>query len=180
MRSFVNWRKLFLALALVAGEMPSEAEKQTYYKMLRAKRDVSQDGYLLLQDFIDVDAWFDVFESSLPMSAKPKAVLSTDRFSSPSHRSPTSVRSPSQSLPQSLSDQQVAAQEQQDTDDDDLGDVERLENIKTLLFNTYRIQNRPGMQLEEFIRDLDFVFKGGASHDGESFTLYHSLLQLRQ
>ena len=46
-----------------------------------------------------------------------------------------------------------------DEDDDDFGDSDRLEAVKTLLFNTYRIQNRAGMQLDDFIKDLDFIFK---------------------
>jgi len=67
-----------------------------------------------------------------------------------------------------------------DEDDDDLGDSDRLEAVKTLLFNTYRIQNRAGMQLEDFIRDLDFIFKvQGSSSDGLC-NLYHTLLKVPQ
>ena len=44
-------------------------------------------------------------------------------------------------------------------DDDDGGDQERLEDVKSLIFDTYRVQNSEGIDLEQFIADLDFVFR---------------------
>ena len=43
-------------------------------------------------------------------------------------------------------------------DDEEGGDQERLETVKALIFDTYRIQNRMSLQLEEFISDLEFIF----------------------
>ena len=43
-------------------------------------------------------------------------------------------------------------------DDDEAGDQERLATVKALIFDTYRIQNRMSLQLEEYINDLEFVF----------------------
>ena len=43
-------------------------------------------------------------------------------------------------------------------DDEEGGDQERLETVKALIFDTYRIQNRMSLQLEEYINDLEFTF----------------------
>lgn len=46
-----------------------------------------------------------------------------------------------------------------DEDDEDAGDEERLELVKSLLFDTYRIQNRQGLMIDAFVGDLEFIFK---------------------
>ena len=85
----------------------------------------------------------------------------------------------------SLSAQSPGLSEKQaaiiDDEDDDFGDFERLKAVKTLLFNTYRMQNKAGMLVEDFIRDLDYIFKGkSTSSNGGSSNLYHTLLKVPQ
>jgi len=46
-----------------------------------------------------------------------------------------------------------------DEDDEEAGDEERLELVKSMLFDTYRIQNRQGLELNAFVGDLEFIFK---------------------
>lgn len=68
-----------------------------------------------------------------------------------------------------------------DDEDEEVGDSERLKAVKTLLFNTYRMQNKSGMLVEDFIRDLDFIFKGkNVSSSGGLLNLYHTLLNVPQ
>ena len=37
-RKFMDWRKAFVVLALMAGKIPSNAQKQSYFNKLRAKQ----------------------------------------------------------------------------------------------------------------------------------------------
>ena len=41
-----------------------------------------------------------------------------------------------------------------DEDDDEIGDQERLEALKGLLFDSYRIQNSQGISLNHYMNDL--------------------------
>ena len=43
-RVFLNWRKAFAVFALMAGSLPSEAERDAYFNRLRAQRKVADDG----------------------------------------------------------------------------------------------------------------------------------------
>lgn len=65
-------------------------------------------------------------------------------------------------------------------DDDEGGDQERLETIKALIFDTYRIQNRMSLQLEEYISDLEFIFSEERSDDTDERTLYHTVFGMPQ
>jgi len=51
-RIYVDWRKAFTIFALMAGQVPSEAQKQAYYSKLRAKRQSSENGLLSLEAFV--------------------------------------------------------------------------------------------------------------------------------
>jgi len=53
-RCYVDWRKAFTIFALMAGQVPSEAQKQTYFSKLRAKRLSSENGLLTKEAFISV------------------------------------------------------------------------------------------------------------------------------
>jgi hypothetical protein len=53
-RCYVDWRKAFTIFVLMAGQMPSEAQKQTYYSKLRAKRESSENGLLSKEAFVSV------------------------------------------------------------------------------------------------------------------------------
>ena len=67
----------------------------------------------------------------------------------------------------------------EEDDDDELGDLERLQSVKALLFDVYRIQNRQGLMLEDYIKDLDFVFSATRASDGDDRTLYHTILKMQ-
>ena len=43
-RVFMDWRKAFVVLALMAGRLPSSEELQGYYDKLRAEQKVSDNG----------------------------------------------------------------------------------------------------------------------------------------
>ena len=58
--------------------------------------------------------------------------------------------------------------------------MERLDTVKSLLFDTYRIQNRQGLLLEDYIKDLEFVFSASRSSDSDERTLYHTILNMAQ
>ena len=72
------------------------------------------------------------------------------------------------------SERQIVAQlnESIDEEDDDGGDQERLEAIKGLLFDTYRVQNHQGIDLEEYVADLEFVFREVQKSEDDDRTLY--------
>ena len=53
-RVFVDWRKAFVILALMAGNIPTEEDKQTYYSKLRARRSISDTGLLDEKAFVKV------------------------------------------------------------------------------------------------------------------------------
>ena len=59
-----------------------------------------------------------------------------------------------------------------DEEDDDGGDQERLEAVKGLLFDTYRVQNHQGIDLEEYVADLEFVFREVQKSEDDDRTLY--------
>ena len=65
-------------------------------------------------------------------------------------------------------------------DDDEAGDQERLETVKALIFDTYRIQNRMSLQLEAYISDLEFIFSENRQDDADERTLYHTVLGMPQ
>ena len=42
-RKFMDWRRAFVVLALMAGRLPTASEKQSYYSKLRAKAAVCEN-----------------------------------------------------------------------------------------------------------------------------------------
>ena len=62
-RKFIDWRKAFVILVLMAGPIPTNDQKQTYYSNLRAKQTLCDGQNLTKQAFIKMDAWFDKCES---------------------------------------------------------------------------------------------------------------------
>lgn len=63
-RKFLDWRKAFVILALMAGKIPTSEEKESYFSKLRAKLSVSEDNLLKKNAFVSVEAWFDKCESA--------------------------------------------------------------------------------------------------------------------
>lgn len=56
---------------------------------------------------------------------------------------------------QEILNQEVSA----DEDEDEIVDEKRLEDVKGMLFDTYRIQNQSGLHLDDFVGDLEFIFR---------------------
>ena len=58
-RSFIDWRKAFTILVLMAGQLPSTEEVQGYCSKLRAQVTISEDGLLTKDAFVNVsNAYF--------------------------------------------------------------------------------------------------------------------------
>ena len=93
--------------------------------------------------------------------------------------SPKSSNSPSNNM---LSNKELANQEASadEEDEDDCADEQRLEEVKKMLFDTYRIQNRVGLHAEDFICDLEFVFRSCRKDGSDERTLYHTWLKMPQ
>ena len=53
-RKFLDWRKAFVILALMAGKIPTSEEKESYFSKLRAKLSVSEDNLLKKNAFVSV------------------------------------------------------------------------------------------------------------------------------
>ena len=82
--------------------------------------------------------------------------------------------SPSVSSPSQMHVQ--VADAMTDDDEDEVLDEDRLDAVKGLLFDAYRIQNRQGLMLADFERDLDFIFREKCEGEGDHRTLYHAVL----
>lgn len=63
-RKFMDWRKAFVVLALMAGKIPSGEQKQAYFNNLRAKQTICEGGILTKEAFVKINAWFDKCESA--------------------------------------------------------------------------------------------------------------------
>lgn len=63
-----------------------------------------------------------------------------------------------------------------DDEDDEGGDQERLRDIKSLLYDTYRIQNKEGLMIDDFVSDLKFVFSEKRLNEADQRTLYQTML----
>ena len=99
---------------------------------------------------------------------------------SPSQASPRSGSPASPSPGLGTSERQLAAIDASaDEDDDDGGDQERLEEVKGMLFDTYRVQNRDCLALSDYISDLNFVFSETREDDEDQRNLYHTLLNMQ-
>lgn len=119
---------------------------------LRAQAAVSDDGLVTKEKFVKIPAWFDNTEASLT------AVTLVAVSHSPSQMSPMSgaiSNSQEDASARDLARLDASA----DEDDEEAGDEERLELVKSMLFDTYRIQNRQGLELNAFVGDLEFIFK---------------------
>ena len=55
-----------------------------------------------------------------------------------------------------------------------------MEAIKGLLFDTYRVQNSQGIDLDHFLADLDFVFSQEQTASDDERTLYQTWLNMPQ
>ena len=53
-RNFMDWRKVITILAIVAGQLPTNADIQAYESQIRAKAEVSEGGLLQKDSFIKV------------------------------------------------------------------------------------------------------------------------------
>ena len=82
-----------------------------------------------------------------------------------------SVSSPSQVYMQAAQDAIGS-----DEDEEEVLDEERLDAVKALIFDAYRIQNRQGLMLADFERDLDFIFREKCEGEDDQRTLYHTML----
>ena len=178
-RKFMDWRKAFVVLALMAGKIPSGEQKQAYFNNLRAKQTICEGGILTKEAFVKINAWFDKCESAevqKPLEM-PGMVGSASQGRS---MGIFSARSLSMVSP-AASDKQIAKLDEsvEEEDDDDGGDQERLEAVKGFLFETYRVQNHVGIMLDDYVADLDFVFKEVATSQIDERTLYQTLLNMR-
>lgn len=63
-----------------------------------------------------------------------------------------------------------------DEDEEEVLDEDRLDAVKGLIFDAYRIQNRQGLMLADFERDLDFIFREKCEGEDDQRTLYHTML----
>ena len=172
-RKFIDWRKAFTILVLMSGKIPTYEELNAYYGKLRAVKSASANQVMTKADFVGIEAWFDKSESA----TIPVAALGA----SPSAASPQSLSHASPLEGQTSEKQIIAGIDASfDDDEDEAGDWERLETVKTLLFDTYRVQNREGLDLDCFISDLDFIFKEQRSSDSDERTLYHTQLNMPQ
>eukprot|EP00354_Favella_ehrenbergii_P000265 CAMPEP_0170470940 /NCGR_PEP_ID=MMETSP0123-20130129/13271_1 /TAXON_ID=182087 /ORGANISM="Favella ehrenbergii, Strain Fehren 1" /LENGTH=68 /DNA_ID=CAMNT_0010738313 /DNA_START=936 /DNA_END=1139 /DNA_ORIENTATION=- len=63
-----------------------------------------------------------------------------------------------------------------DEDEDEVVDEERLDAVKAMIFDTYRIQNRQGLMLNDFEHDLDFIFREKREGEDDVRNLYHTML----
>lgn len=95
--------------------------------------------------------------------------------SSPSHPSQSPMSSPSPG-----SHSQAVEQVYSDEDEDEVLDEERLDAVKGLIFDTYRIQNRQGLMLHDFEYDLDFVFRERREDEDDRRNLYHTMLAMQE
>ena len=66
----------------------------------------------------------------------------------------------------------------EDEDSDDQSDESRLSSIKELIFDVYRVQNRDIMMLEDFIKDVNFVFAEKREGQEDERTLYQTMLKM--
>ena len=93
--------------------------------------------------------------------------------------SPKSLSSPRDSKTSEKQVPQTSALDNSfEEDDDDIGDQERLESLKELLFETYRIQNNEGINLNEFISDFRFVYSSTRTSDTDFRTLYQTQFKI--
>ena len=67
-----------------------------------------------------------------------------------------------------------------DEDEDEVLDEERLDAVKGLLFDAYRIQNRQGLMLDDFEYDLEFIFRERSEGEEDNRTLYHTMLAMQE
>ena len=116
-------------------------------------------------------AWFDKAESALFQISRAVA-------SSQSPLSPHSASVLSPDVQNSEVQLQAGSLLDDDDDEDDGGDQERLDAVKGLIFDTYKIQNREGMDLEGFIDDLHAVFDRDRQGLPGHATLYQSLFKV--
>ena len=63
-RTFMDWRRAFAILALIAGRLPTSEELQTFKNKLRAKQQASQEGIVTKKAFISVSYFFSVLRTS--------------------------------------------------------------------------------------------------------------------
>jgi len=89
---------------------------------------------------------------------------------SPSHSSPSAVS------PMKLAQDALGS----DEDEEEVLDEERLEAIKALIFDAYRIQNAQGLMLADFERDLNFVFQDKSEGSNDERSLYNSMLGMQE
>ena len=64
-------------------------------------------------------------------------------------------------------------------DEDEIADEERLNSLKAMLFDTYCIQNIEALQVDDFVADLEFIFRTKRTSENDHSTLYHTLLNLK-
>ena len=131
---------------------------------------------------LQINAWFDKCESAtiaVPTQANLSLSPSQNTYGVGSHsqqmQSPVGAEI-------GTSEKKLAALDESldEEDDDDGGDQERLDTIKELIFDTYRIQNRMGLHLDEYINDLEFIFSEGRSDEADERTLYHTVFGMPQ
>lgn len=89
---------------------------------------------------------------------------------------PSPGMSPSHSSPSQMHVQIAQEAMASDEDEEEVLDEDRLDAVKALLFDAYRIQNRQGLMLADFERDLDFIFREKCEGEGDQRTLYHTML----
>lgn len=134
---------------------------------------MNEDGIVTKKAFMRIAGWFDKCEASpvvASLAASPTK-LTASPSQPPSPGMSQSLSSPSQFLA-NVAQEAMAS----DEDEEEVLDEDRLDAVKALLFDAYRIQNRQGLMLADFERDLEFIFRERRAGTNDERTLYHTML----